>query len=75
MCLQPEFLFDLFNAGEKFSQPVDPGNLLLCFIEVEPRESRTKRPPGMLLETPLCAAITRHRQFRYGLQCQPAPPS
>src|ERR1700747_51278 len=31
MRLQPQFLFDLLYPREQSSEPVDPGNLLLCF--------------------------------------------
>jgi hypothetical protein len=39
--LKSQFLLDLFHSGEEFSEPVDPRNLLLCFLE---RDRGTAEP-------------------------------
>ena len=33
LALQAQFFFDLLYAFERFSEPVDPGNLSLCFLK------------------------------------------
>src|SRR5207247_8852927 len=40
--LQAQLLLDLFYAFEKFSEPVDPGNLSLCFL----KRNRGRAEPG-----------------------------
>src|SRR5438128_12299423 len=40
--LQSQFFFDLLYAFEKFSEPVDPGDLSLCFL----KRTRGRTEPG-----------------------------
>src|SRR5438132_13766266 len=40
--LQSQFFFDLLYAFERFSEPVDPGNLSLCFL----KRNRGRAEPG-----------------------------
>jgi len=48
LALQAQFFFDLLYAFERFSEPVDPGNLSLCFLKRNAALRPNRRPAAEL---------------------------